>query len=130
MEKLTNVTPCSNSRRIGTLHILKTIGLILQHKWIMLKILFCHTSGKSAVHRGSFRPSYRGARHSRNTRGTFGNNESGGRYPRGLCWSFNRDGFCKVPNCRFSHKHSVLKSTVNKIVVCVLVSINLLTYLW
>ena len=44
--------------------------------------------------RGSFRPSYRGARYSRNTRGTFRNNESGGRYPRGICWSFNRDVFC------------------------------------
>ena len=37
VEKLTNVTPFSNSRRIGTLHILKTIGPILHHKWIMLK---------------------------------------------------------------------------------------------
>ena len=46
--------------------------------------------------RGSFRPSYRGARYSRNTRGTFRNNKSGGRYPRGLCWSFNRDGFCRA----------------------------------
>ena len=51
VEKLTNVTLCSNSRRIGTLHILKTFGPILQHKWIMLKMLFCHTSGKSAVHK-------------------------------------------------------------------------------
>ena len=70
---------------------------------------------------GSFRPFYRGARYSRNTRGTFRNNESGGRYPRGLCWSFHRDGFCKVPNCRFSHKcsqrggeQSVLKCLASK----------------
>jgi hypothetical protein len=57
----------------------------------------------------------------RNTRGTFRNNESGVRYPRGLCWSFNKDGFCKVPKCRFSHKcsqcgeeHSVHKCLASK----------------
>ena len=75
--------------------------------------------GCNCPFRGSFRPSYRGARYSRNTRGTFRNNESGGRYPRGLCWSFNRDGICKL--CRFSHKcsqcggkQSVLKCLASK----------------
>ena len=77
--------------------------------------------GCNSPFRGFFRPSYIGAMYSRNTRRTFRNNESGGRYPGGLCWSFNRDGFCKVPNCRFSHKcsqcgeeHSVLKCLASK----------------
>ena len=47
--------------------------------------------------RGSFRPAYRGAMYSRNTRGTFRNNESGGRYSGGLCWSLTGMDFAKCP---------------------------------
>ena len=81
---------------------------------------FLNYGGKRSF-RGSLLPSYIRARYSRNTRGTLRNNESGGRYPRGICWSFNREGICKVPNCRFSHKcsqcgeeHSVIKCLASK----------------
>ena len=64
-----------------------------------------HNQGQRPF-RQPLRPYFRGGR--QNSRG-MGRSVRGAdftRLPRGYCWGFNRDGFCRTPNCKFIHKCS------------------------
>lgn len=62
-----------------------------------------HTPNRS-FRSNNFRPSNRGFRFRGRTPRVVGSSQP--RFNRGFCWAYNRDGHCRIPSCRFSHKCS------------------------